>query len=75
MQNISEVRAEAGRRGGLMTLKRYGRKHFQELGRRGAHVMHSTYDLVAVDLNDFALVHKQTGKVKAYISGKPLNAD
>lgn len=66
------TKAEAGRKGGKKTLAKYGKRHFKRLGKWGAHRMHATYRLTPVDLNDFALVHRETGKVKAYLSGKPV---
>lgn len=72
MTNVKKSKAEAGRLGGLATLKKFGRRYFKRLGRWGAHVMHATYRLDPVDLNDFALVHRETNEVKAYLSGKPL---
>ncbi len=71
MTELREKRRKAGRRGGLQTLKRYGRKHFKKIGRWGAHVMHSTYHLAPVDQNDFAIVRRNTGEVVAYLSGRP----
>lgn len=70
MHDVRKVRSEAGRRGGNSTLKKYGVEHFQKLGKWGAHRMHATYRLEPCDLNDFALVHRETGEVKAYLSGK-----
>jgi len=70
MKNL--IKVEAGRKGGKKTAKKYGKRYMRRLARWGAHVMHSTYELAPVDLNDFALVHRQTGQVKAYLSGKPV---
>ncbi len=70
--NLSEKKAAAGRKGGRTTVKRYGKRYMRRLGRWGAHVMHSMYDLMPTDLNDFALIHRETGEVKAYLSGKPV---
>jgi len=69
---MNQVKQDAGRKGGLATLKKFGKRYFKKLGKWGAHRMHATYKLEPVDLNDFALVHRETGKVKAYLSGKPL---
>jgi hypothetical protein len=71
-RQVSEKHAAAGRKGGKQTVKRYGKRYMRRLGRWGAHIMHSTYQMVPVDLNDFALVHRETGQVKAYLSGKPV---
>ena len=70
---VSQRHVDAGRKGGKRTVKRYGKRYMRRLGKWGAHVMHSTYHLVPADLNDFALVHRETGQVKAYLSGKPVN--
>ena len=67
---LSEKRAAAGRKGGNRNVKRHGKRWMKKIGKWGAHVMHSTYKLEPTDLNDFALVHRQTGEIKAYLSGK-----
>jgi len=72
MKTLSQIRAEAGRKGGLKTVKRYGKRYMRRLGKWGAHRMHATYQLTPVDRNDFALVHRETGEVKAYLSGKKI---
>ena len=69
---LSQKRAIAGRKGGQATSKRYGKRYLRKLAQWGAHRMHSMYAMVPVDLNDFAFVHKETGAVKAYLSGKPV---
>ena len=66
------TKAEAGRLGGKKTAKRYGKRYMRKLGEWGAHRLHSTYKLEPVNLNDFALIHRETGKIKAYLSGKPV---
>ncbi len=65
-------RAIAGSKGGRTTVQRHGIEYMRRLGKWGAHRMHSTYDLVPVELNDFALVNRETGAIKAYLSGKPV---
>jgi len=70
--NVKKTRAEAGRLGGLATLRNHGRRHFKRLGKWGAHVMHATYRLVPIERNDFLLVHRETNEPKARLSGKPL---
>lgn len=71
-RTLSEKRAAAGAKGGKRTVKRYGKRYMKKLARWGAHRMHSLYQLTPVDLNDFALVHRETGEIKAYLSGKPV---
>ena len=66
------LKVNAGRKGGLSTLKKYGVDHFRRLGQWGAHRMHATYRLEPVDRNDFAIVNRATGEVKAFLSGKPV---
>jgi hypothetical protein len=71
---LSQKRAIAGRKGGLRTVKRYGKRYMKRLARWGAHRMHSTYRLEPVLLNDFALVHRETGQAVALLSGRPIDA-
>lgn len=72
---LSEKRAAAGSKGGRTTVKRYGKRYMKKLAKWGAHRMHSIYQLTPVDRNDFALVHRETGEVKAYLSGKPMKKE
>lgn len=67
-KTLSEIRAEAGRRGGLATLEKHGDDHFVHLARR----MHRMYERIPFGQNDFAIVHRKTGKVVAMLSGKPV---
>ena len=69
------TKAEAGRLGGLKTVKRHGKRYMRKLGKWGAHVMHTNNALVPVDRNDFAIADRQTGRVKAYLSGKPMEGE
>ncbi len=57
-------------RGGRRTVKRHGKRYMKRLARWGAQRMHSLYKLEPVLLNDFALVHKETGHVIALLSGR-----
>ncbi len=62
-------KAQAGALGGKSTLARYGHTHFATIGRRGAAVTWQRYHLAPVGLNDFAMVDRNTGEVKALING------
>jgi len=55
--------------GGLATVQKHGPQHMSKIGRRGVEVTHERYHLAPVRLNDFALVDRKTGKIKAYLSG------
>jgi len=72
MREKKLLKVNAGRKGGQKTVKRYGKRYMRRLGKWGAHRMHATYRLQPVDRNDFAIVNRVTGEVKAYLSGKPL---
>ncbi len=69
---LSEKRAIAGRKGGLKTVSRYGKRYMRRLARFAAHRFHTIYKYEPVELNDFAIVNRETGEVKAYLSGKPV---
>lgn len=66
MQN---AKAQAGRAGGLATVRKHGREHMAKIGRRGGQVTHERYSLAPVNLSHFAMVDRKTGKIKAYLSG------
>lgn len=72
---LSQKRAIAGSKGGKRTVKLYGKRYMRKIAKWGAHVMHSTYRRVPVLLNDFAIVHRETGQVVALLSGRPVPAD
>jgi general stress protein YciG len=63
-------RKEAGRKGGLATVRKHGRGHMAAIGRRGGEVTHERYSLAPVNLSHFAMVDRRTGKIKAYLSGE-----
>lgn len=69
-EHISQVRAIAGSKGGQTTVKRHGVDHMKKIGRQGAKRMHEIYRLEPRYLNDFAIVHRITGEVVNYLSGK-----
>ncbi len=71
---LSEKRAIAGRIGGRRTVKRHGKRFMRKIAKWGAHVMHSQNALIPVALNDFAITDRETGQVKALLSGKPIEA-
>lgn len=67
---VSQKRAIAGSKGGKKLVKKYGKRYMRKIAKWGAHRMHSTYRLEPVALNDFALVHRETNEIKAYLSGR-----
>lgn len=71
-KTLSEKRAAAGAKGGRRTVKRYGKRYMKRLARWGAHRMHSMYRITPVGTCQYALVNKETGQVKAFLSGKPV---
>lgn len=71
-RTLSEKRAAAGSKGGKRTVKRYGKRYMRRLAKWGAHRMHATYRITPVGTCQYALVNKETGVIKAYLSGKPV---
>ena len=70
MAELNQKRVAAGRAGGLATKRKYGRVYFQDIGKKGGQVLHARYKLEPVGMDDFALVHRETGIVKAFLSGR-----
>lgn len=56
-------------KGGKTTSKKYGKDHMRAIGKKGAESTWAKYTLQPVGLNNFALVEKETGEVKAYLNG------
>lgn len=69
MRNVKKTKAEAGRLGGLATLKKHGVEHFRKMGVKGAKGFHRRYRLTPTGLNDFAIVNRATGDVIGFLNG------
>lgn len=54
-------KADAGRKGGKSTYKKYGRGYMKELARKGAAAFHKKYKLSKLGTSDFAIVDRATG--------------
>lgn len=63
------TKREAGRLGGLATVKKYGEAYMRELAVRGAAAFHRKYRLVPYGIGDFAITDRVTGQVVGYQSG------
>lgn len=69
MKNDDKMtKAQAGRMGGLTTLKRYGKTHMSEIGKKGAIRFHKLYKLIPVNLANFAIVNRETNEIVGYMS-------
>ncbi len=66
---MSMSRAQAGKLGGETTFLRHGSEHMSKIGKKGARVLHARYRISPVRLNDYALVDRETNKIKAYLNG------
>ena len=69
-RTVNPQKAAAGSLGGKQTVKKYGKRYMRRLAKWGAHRMHSIYQLTPAGTSDFALVHRETGEVKGFLSGK-----
>ena len=66
------TKQEAGRKGGRATVAKHGRGHMQKIGRKGAQVFHERYMLEPFGIGDFAVVHRESKRVVAFLSGISL---
>lgn len=67
------TRAQAGALGGKATVQRHGKDHMRTIGRMGAIAFHAKYRLDPVNMDDFAIVERETGRVlPRTINGKEL---
>ena len=63
------TKQQAGKKGGLATVAKHGRDYMAKIGKRGAAALHERYNLTPYGIGDFALVDKQTGQIRAFLSG------
>lgn len=61
-------KSQAGRLGGLSTLRKHGKKHMQNIGKQGAAVTWSRYTLKPVGQSQYAMVNRQDNTIKAIIN-------
>lgn len=67
------TKAQAGALGGKMTARKYGPNHMRTIGRMGAIAFHAKYRLEPVNMDDFAIVERETGRVlPRTINGKEI---
>lgn len=59
------LKQKAGRLGGLATVAKHGRPYMAAIGRRGAAALWRRYSLLPYQVGQYALVDRETGKVKA----------
>jgi general stress protein YciG len=69
MTTNTEARRQAGRLGGLATVARYGKEHMAAIGRKGAAAFWAKYTLFPMQLNDFAIVRRDTGEIVNSLNG------
>lgn len=65
---MKHTKQTAGRIGGRATVARHGREHMQQIGKRGAAVTWTRYQLSPVGLTEYAMVERSTGKIIRIIS-------
>jgi hypothetical protein len=63
------TKADAGKLGGLSTVKKYGQPYMAELAKKGAQAFHKKYMLVPYGQDDFSIVNHETGQP----TGKTIN--
>lgn len=69
------TKSQAGRLGGLSTVKRHGKQHMAEIGRKGAEAFHKLYRLEPISMNDFAIIDRATNKpLPRTLNGELLEA-
>lgn len=61
-------KSQAGKLGGLATLKKHGKSHMATIGKKGAIAFWKKYTLKPVNLSHFAIVNRQSGIIIAHIS-------
>ena len=57
------TKKQAGALGGKQTFAKYGKSHFQAIGKRGAMVTWTRYTLKPVSESQYAMVNRETNKI------------
>ena len=70
MTQAKHSKKSADSLGGHATVRKYGSQHMARIGRKGAAVTWKRYRLAPVGTSDLAMVHKRTGEIRAFLSGR-----
>lgn len=62
---------QAGSKGGRATVAKHGREHMQAIGRKGATVTWTRYQLSPVGQSGWAMLDRETREVKTFINYIP----
>jgi hypothetical protein len=65
------TKQQAGSKGGRATVERHGRSHMQTIAKAGATVTWGRYHLSPVGQSGWAMVDRQTNKVKTFVNYIP----
>jgi general stress protein YciG len=65
------TKQQAGSKGGRETFARHGPQHMREIGKAGARATWSRYHLSPVGQSGWAMVDRETGKVKTFVNYIP----
>ena len=63
------TKAQAGRLGGIATLRKYGRNYMQKIGTNGAKTTWTRYRKVAYGMTQYALVRNADDKIMRILDG------
>lgn len=62
-------KSQAGKLGGLSTLRKHGAEHMREIGKKGATVTWTRYSKIAIRQTEYALVRKSDGVIVRILGG------
>lgn len=64
------TKAEAGRLGGTSTFRKHGKKHMQDIGKRGARTFWKLYRITPYGTSDFAIIRRSDNEFIGTMSGQ-----
>ena len=62
---MKHTKKSAGKLGGLATVRKHGREHMQDIGKRGAKVTWDRHYLIPVNQSQYGMVRKADNKIIA----------
>lgn len=60
------TKQQAGRLGGIATVKKHGKNHMRSIGKKGAQRFHELYQLHPVGQMDFAVVRRSDNTIVSF---------
>lgn len=66
----AEYMSSIAQKGGRALVEKYGNAYMRQIGTSGALAFHTKYTLIPVELSQFAIIDRLSGKTVGFLSGE-----